>query len=60
MSPDNSKPRYVLIRRTHYPIPNRSNIDKEKAKIARKAIIKMYKDIGINFQPDKITHINLK
>lgn len=57
MSPENIKPKKILICRTHYPIPDRSNIDENKAKIARKSIIKKYKEIGISLNLEKLTFL---
>ena len=57
MSLEKRKPKYVCIYRTHYPIPDRSNIDEERAAIAAKSITEKYKEFGISLNFDRLTYI---
>ncbi|MBQ9025326.1 MAG: hypothetical protein IJ104_02950 [Methanobrevibacter sp.] len=50
-------PEYQIIIRTQYPIPNRSNIDERVSSIAGEEITRMYEEIGIVLNLDKLTFI---
>lgn len=54
MSP---KPEYQIINRTHYPKPNRENIEEQDIITARKEITRLYEEIGISLYLDKLTFI---
>ena len=57
MSPKESKPRYRIVYRTHYPIPDWSDIDEKRAAIAQKSITEKYKKFGIFLNLDEATFI---
>ena len=57
MSLENCKHNYVRIYRTHYPIPDWSNVDEKRADIAKKSITEKYKNFGIFMNLDAVTFI---
>ena len=57
MSPGKCKSNKIRIYRTHYPIPDWSNIDENRAAIAKKSITEKYKKFGIFLNLDEVTFI---